>query len=107
MSGVRELGLAEDFWSQQDNELKHTAHKVKLWLLYNTKNQLHSPPQSPPQSSFGAQDPPSNHNIEGFAKGHTMEEWLNISLSATEKLVQSMPKRMEEAIKRKGYPTSY
>ncbi|GFS89120.1 transposable element Tc1 transposase [Trichonephila clavipes] len=26
---------------------KHTAVIVKLWLLYNVPNQLHTPPQSP------------------------------------------------------------
>ncbi|GFU53862.1 transposable element Tc1 transposase [Trichonephila clavipes] len=44
---AQDLNLVDDFWFQQDNDPKHTAHNVKLCLLYNIKNQLRSPPQSP------------------------------------------------------------
>lgn len=44
---AEKLDLGEDFCFQQDNDPKYTAHNVKLWLLYNTKNQLKSPPYSP------------------------------------------------------------
>ncbi|GFT17379.1 transposable element Tcb1 transposase [Trichonephila clavipes] len=41
------LNLGDDFWFQQDNDPEQTAHNVKLWLFYNIKNQLCSPPRSP------------------------------------------------------------
>ncbi|GFS78549.1 transposable element Tcb1 transposase [Trichonephila clavipes] len=41
------LGLGSPFRFQHDNDPKHTAAIVKLWLLYNVPNQLHTPPQSP------------------------------------------------------------
>ncbi|GFW07857.1 transposable element Tcb2 transposase [Trichonephila clavipes] len=44
---AQDLNLGDDFWFQQDNDPKNTAHNVKLSLLYNIKNQLRSPPQSP------------------------------------------------------------
>lgn len=34
------LGLGDDLLFQQHNDPKHTALKVKLWLLYNTKRQV-------------------------------------------------------------------
>ncbi|GFW87788.1 transposable element Tcb1 transposase [Trichonephila clavipes] len=40
------LGLESSFSFQHDNDPKHTAEIVKLWLLYNVPNQLHTPPQS-------------------------------------------------------------
>ncbi|GFX55116.1 transposable element Tcb1 transposase [Trichonephila clavipes] len=40
------LGLGESFRFQHDNDPKHTAEIVKLWLLYNVPNQLHMAPQS-------------------------------------------------------------
>ena len=35
------------------------------------------------------------------------QEWNNIELSALEKLVDSVPSRLYERVKMKGYPTKY
>ena len=42
-----DLNFGDEFCFQQDNGPKHSAYNVKLWLLYNIKNELHIPPQSP------------------------------------------------------------
>ncbi len=44
---VDKLGLGRNYIFQQDNDPKHTALNSRLWLLYNTPAQLHTPPQSP------------------------------------------------------------
>ena len=41
---AQDLNLGDVFWFKQYNEPKHTAHNVKFLLLYNIKNQFHTPP---------------------------------------------------------------
>ena len=44
---LKKMGLSRnEYYFQQDNDPKHTALDVKLWILYNTKH-LPTPPQSP------------------------------------------------------------
>ncbi|GFX40025.1 transposable element Tcb1 transposase [Trichonephila clavipes] len=109
-----DLNLRDDFWFQQDNDPKHSAHNVKFWLLYNIKNQLRSPPQSPDLNSIEhlwdlLERITHQHHITSkeMLKRVIVTEWNTISSEETSKLVQSMPKRLTEVLRRKGYPTSY
>lgn len=111
---AQKLDLEEDFWFQQDNDPKHTAHNIKLWLLYNIKNQLKSPPQSPDLNPIEhlwdlLERKIRQHKItsKDMLKSVIMDEWAKISTDDTLKLVKSMPNRLAEVLKRKGYPTSY
>lgn len=46
-TSARNLGFRGSFIFQQDNDPKHTAKRVKEWLIFNIPRQLHTPPQSP------------------------------------------------------------
>ena len=44
---AQKLGIQSDYYFQQDNYPKHTAHNVRCWILYKTPHFLKTPPQSP------------------------------------------------------------
>lgn len=111
---VRQLGLGDDFWFQHDNDPKHTANNVKLWLLYNTKHQLRMPPQSPDLNPIEhlwdlLERRIRQHSITSkeMLKSVIFNEWGKITWQDTFKLAHSMPHRLKEVLKLKGYPTSY
>lgn len=108
------LGLEGNFLFQQDNDPKHTADIVKLWLLYNVPQQLRTPPQSPDLNPIEhlwdlLERKIRKHQItsKSMLKEVLQLEWEKITQQETSKLVQSMPKRLAEVLRRKGYPTSY
>lgn len=108
------LGLGNSYLFQQDNDPKHTADIVKLWLLYNVPKQLRTPPQSPDLNPIEHLWDLLERKIRQHAitsktmlKEVLQAEWEKISREETMKLVHSMQKRLAEVLKRKGYPTSY
>ncbi|GBO23410.1 hypothetical protein AVEN_102768-1 [Araneus ventricosus] len=111
---AQHLNLGDDFRFIQDNDPKHTAHNLKLRLVYSIENQLHSPPQSLDVNTIEhlwnflereilQQDITSKDML----KRGIITEWNNVSSEETSKLVQFMPKRMTEVLRREGYPTTY
>lgn len=108
------LGLDRSFVFQQDNDPKHTSHVVREWLLYNAKNQLKTPPQSPDMNVIEhlwehLERQIRKHDIKtkDDLKRVLQEEWYKISPNVTQSLVNSMPSRMKAVLKAKGYATKY
>lgn len=113
-ASANKMGLGRNYIFQQDNDPKHSSLNAKLWILYNTPEYCKTPPQSPDVN-------PIEHlwdelerrirlqNISSLS--HLREvlqtEWALITPDVTKKLVQSMPKRLEEIIKSNGNPTKY
>ncbi|CAF2761239.1 unnamed protein product [Rotaria sp. Silwood2] len=99
---------------QQDNDPKHTSHVVNNWFRKKGIERLFWPPFSPDVN-------PIEHlwdELERRMKKHqpknqdqlrqTLQaEWEGIGLDVTKKLVESVPSRLYECYRMKGYPTKY
>lgn len=113
-SSAELLGINNHFKFYQDNDPKHTAHIVREWLLYNAPKVMKTPPQSPDMNPIenlwqilDVAIRKRQITNKTQLKTALIEEWANISTDITEKLIGSMPKRMEAVIKNNGNPTKY
>lgn len=108
------VGIQDTFSFYQDNDPKHKAKAVQDWLKSNCPNLIVTPPQSPDLNpienlwSF-LELKVRNHVIKNREqlKVALREEWVKIPVGYLETLVKSMPCRLEEVIRNKGYPIKY
>ena len=107
------MGLTKSFVFQQDNDPKHTAKRVKGWLIFKIAKQLHTPPQSPDLNpiehlwdELGRRI--RNHDVRNRQQLQSviMKEWGSITPEITQKLVDTMKNRLHEVIKARGGNTS-
>lgn len=113
-SSAEKLGIRSDYYFQQDNDPKHKAMNTRLYLAYNTPHLLETPPQSPDINPIEhvwnmLERKIRNHHItnKNLLRKALHDEWIGLSTDFIEKLVLSMPNRLREVIKLKGYPTRY
>ena len=101
---------------QQDNDPKHTSKKAKKCLEDLNMNVLEWPPQSPDlnpiehlwdvlKRRLGSYSTPPQGVHELWQR--VEEEWRKISKEECLALIESMPQRIEAAIKAKGRNTKY
>ncbi|GFX31428.1 transposable element Tcb2 transposase [Trichonephila clavipes] len=102
------VGLGSNFIFQQANDPKHTVKIVKLYVLYHCKKELHTPPQSPDLNVIENLWPQLEKSVHEHTitskevlKNVLKEEWTQITVETTKKIVKSMPKRLQAVIKAK------
>ena len=113
-SSAEKLGIIDNYQYYQDNDPKHTALNTKLWLLYNCQKVLKTPAQSPDLnpiehlwSHLEKKLRKRNFSNIGEMKIALFEEWEKVDPEYTQKLVDSMPNRLKEVIRRRGRVTKY
>lgn len=114
MQSAEKLGVRDNFHFYQDNDPKHKAHNVRLWLLYNCPHVLETPPQSPDLNVIEHLWAYLENQLKKYTitNKKTLEsalkvEWAKIDASTCKKLVESMPRRLQGVKNNKGLPTKY
>jgi len=101
---------------QQDNDSKHTCKKVREWLDNQEFRTIVWPAQSPDlnplehlwghlKRSLVEHEHPPKRMKELWRR--IEEEWNKIPAEVCQKLIESMPRRIEVVIKAKGGYTKY
>lgn len=99
---------------QQDGASSHTAKSTKKWFGDNSINVLSHPSSSPDLNPIESVWHKMKQNLRNHPQRtiaqlrHKLQEiWDNFSPTECEKLVSSMPSRVEAVIKSKGDVTPY
>ena len=111
-SGIDE----EDIIFQQDNDPKHTSRRAREWFEEHNINVLDWPAQSPDINAIEHLWGTLKKKLQTYEtppKGvwelweRVVVEWGKITAEDCQKLIESMPRRIEAVIKAKGGHTKY
>lgn len=114
LQSVKNLNMGKEWVFQHDNDPKHTAAVVTNWLDRHRIKRLKWPPFSPDMN-------PIEHLWDEMERRMQKEQpknvkelketlirvWKGIEKEVVKKLTDSVPNRLNEVIKSKGYPTRY
>ena len=114
---IESLEMAEDRWYfQQDNDPKHTSKKAEQWFSDNNIIPIKWPAQSPDlnpiehlwqylKAKLQQYDTPPKGVHELWDR--VVKEWTEIPLETCQKLIESMPRRIQIVLEAKGGYTKY
>jgi hypothetical protein len=117
LPSLAELGVdEEDIIFQQDNDPKHTSRRAREWFEEYNINVLDWPAQSPDvnvieylwgtlKKKLQAYENPPKGVWELWER--LAVEWEKITAEDCQKLIESMPRRIQAVIKAKGGHTKY
>ena len=111
---VKKLNLSNKWIFRHDNDPKHRSYVVAHWLDQNGVERLKWPSFSPDinpiehmwdelERRMKNEQPKNKKDL----KGALLRVWQGIGKDVTKKLVDSIPSRLNEVIRMKGYPTRY
>jgi len=114
LDSAKQLGLGTNFIFMHDNDPKHTSAYVKDWLRNNNVQVMDWPSSSPDLNPIEhlwdiLEERMKKHqpkNKEELGR-YLIDEWQKIDPSVLATLVDSVPNRLNECIKMKGYSTRY
>jgi transposase len=114
LTSARQLFPDNNFIFQQDNDPKHTSNLCKNYLATKRTNVLKWPARSPDLNPIENLWSILNTFMKD-RKPQTREElfeiltnaWNNFPVNILNRLVESMPCRIEAIIKKNGFPTKY
>lgn len=111
---AEKLGILDNFALYADNDPKHSAYISRLWVLYNCPYVLSTPAQSPDLNviehlweELGRRLQNRRFSSLRELKRGILDEWNNIPPEVCMKLVASIPHRLREVERQKGYATKY
>ena len=114
LQSAKNLSMAKDWWFQHDNDPKHTARIVTNWLDQKSIQRLKWPSFSPDMN-------PIEHLWDEVERRMKKEQpqnekdlqecltrvWNGIEKPVLKKPVDSVPNRLNEVIRMKGYSTRF
>ena len=114
LKSVKKMGMNTQWIFQQDNDPKHTAAIVKNWLDRKRVRRLNWPSFSPDlnpiehlwdevERRMKKEQPKNQREL----KECLLKVWQSIEITVLKKLVDSVPNRLNEVIRMKGFPTRY
>lgn len=114
LQSAAKLGIETNFSYYQDNDPKHTAASVRMWLIYNCPKLIKTPAQSPDLnvienlwSELAKRVYNRTFSSKDALKRALSEEWEKIPPEYCRNLVNSMSNRLRAVLDSNGYPTKY